>query len=50
MRCGKSSVTRLVEFVFLDESLKARTLSGRFRVGDVESLLLSLRVNFNYQT
>ena len=36
-----------VEFVFLDESLKTRTLSGRFRVGDVESLLLSLRVNFN---
>ena len=36
-----------VEFVFLDESLKARTLSGRFRAGDVEALLLSLRVNFN---
>ena len=36
-----------VEFVFLDESLKARTLSGRFRTGDVEALLLSLRVNFD---
>ena len=36
-----------VEFVFLDESLKTRTLSGRFRAGDVESLLLLLRVNFN---
>ena len=36
-----------VEFVFLDESLRARTLSGRFRAGDVEALLLSLRVNFN---
>lgn len=36
-----------VEFVFLDESLKTRTLSGRFRAGDVEALLLSLRVNFD---
>ena len=36
-----------VEFVFLDESLKTRTLSGRFRTGDVEELLLLLRVNFN---
>ena len=36
-----------VEFVFLDESLRTRTLSGRFRAGDVEALLLSLRVNFN---
>ncbi len=36
-----------VEFVFLDESLKTRTLSGRFQVGDVEALLSSLRVNFN---
>ena len=35
-----------VEFVFLDESLRTRTLSGRFRVGDVEALLLSLRLNF----
>ena len=36
-----------VEFVFLDESLKSRTLSGRFRASDVEALLLSLRLNFN---
>lgn len=36
-----------VEFVFLDESLRSRTLSGRFRAGDVEALLLSLRVNFD---
>ncbi len=36
-----------VDFVFLDESLKTRALSGRFRVGDVEALLSSLRVNFN---
>ena len=36
-----------VEFVFLDESLKTRTLSGRFRAGDVEALLFLLRANFN---
>jgi transmembrane sensor len=36
-----------VEFVFLDESLKSRTISGRFRAGDVEALLASLRLNFN---
>ncbi len=36
-----------VEFVFLDESLKTSALSGRFRIGDVEALLSSLRVNFN---
>ena len=36
-----------VEFVFLDESLRTRTLSGRFRAGDVEALLLSLRLNFD---
>ena len=36
-----------VEFIFLDESLRTRTLSGRFRAGDVEVLLLSLHVNFN---
>lgn len=35
-----------LEFVFLDESLRTRTLSGRFRAGDVEALLLSLRLNF----
>ena len=36
-----------VEFVFLDESLKTLTISGRFRAGDVEALLASLRLNFN---
>lgn len=36
-----------VRFVFLDESLKLRTVSGRFRAGDVEALLLSLNANFN---
>ena len=36
-----------VEFVILDESLRTRTLSGRFRAGDVEALLLSFRVNFD---
>ncbi len=36
-----------VEFVFLNESLKTRALSGRFRVGDVEALLSSLHVNFD---
>ncbi len=36
-----------VEFVFLDESLKSRTISGRFRAGDVDALLASLRMNFN---
>jgi transmembrane sensor len=36
-----------VEFVLLDESLKSRTVSGRFRSGDVEALLVSLRLNFN---
>jgi transmembrane sensor len=36
-----------VEFVLLDENLKGRTISGRFRAGDVEALLASLRMNFN---
>lgn len=36
-----------VEFVLLDETLKSRTVSGRFRSGDVEALLTSLRLNFN---
>ena len=34
-----------VEFVLLDENLKTRTLSGRFRAGDVEVLLASLELN-----
>jgi transmembrane sensor len=36
-----------VEFVLLDEDLKTRTVSGRFRAGDVEALLVSLQLNFN---
>jgi transmembrane sensor len=36
-----------IEFVFLDEALKTKTISGRFRAGDVDALLSSLRLNFN---
>jgi len=36
-----------VKFVFVDKNLKTRAVSGRYRAGDVESLLLALRVNFN---
>jgi len=36
-----------VEFILLDESLRTRTVSGRFRSGDVDALLASLRLNFN---
>ena len=36
-----------IEFVFLDENLKSRTLSGRFRTDDVEALLVLLEVNFS---
>jgi len=36
-----------VKFVFVDEDLKTRAVSGRFRAGDVESLLVALRMNFN---
>ncbi len=35
-----------VEFVLLDEDLKARTLSGRFRAGDVDTFLALLEANF----
>lgn len=35
-----------VEFVFMDEKLKSRSLSGRYRTGDVEALLLALEANF----
>lgn len=35
-----------VQFVLLDEELKTRTLSGRFRAGDVDALLASLEANF----
>lgn len=36
-----------IEFVFLDEEIKKRSVSGRFRAGDVEALLIALRLNFN---
>lgn len=36
-----------VQFVFIDEDLKARTVTGRFRTGDVEGLLIALRMNFD---
>ena len=36
-----------VRFVFLDEDLKTQSVSGRFRAGDVEALLIALRMNFN---
>lgn len=36
-----------IEFVFLDEDLKSRSVSGRYRAGDVEALLIALRLNFN---
>lgn len=35
-----------VEFVLLDDDLKTRTLTGRFRAGDVDTFLASLRLNF----
>lgn len=40
-----------VEFIILDESLKSKVLTGRFRTGDVETLLDLLESNFdiNYQ-
>ena len=36
-----------VKFVILDESLKTKIVSGRFKVGDVAALLHSLQINFN---
>ena len=36
-----------VEFVLLDEDLKSEVISGIFRTGDVDTLLVSLRANFN---
>jgi transmembrane sensor len=36
-----------VEFVYLDEGLKSRSISGRYRAGDVDALLVALRLNFN---
>ena len=35
-----------VQFVFLDDDIRAREVIGRFRTGDVEGLLLALRMNF----
>lgn len=36
-----------VQFVFLEQDLKTRSVTGRFRAGDVEGLLAALRSNFN---
>ena len=36
-----------VEFVILDENLKKLRISGLFKSGDVEGLLVTLRKNFN---
>ncbi len=36
-----------VEFVFMDEELKKRSVSGRYRAGDVDALLTVLRINFD---
>jgi len=36
-----------VEFVFLDEELKSRSVTGRFKAGDIEGLLVSLRLHFD---
>ena len=35
-----------VEFVFLEQKLKTQVVTGRFRAGDVDSLLAALRLNF----
>ncbi len=36
-----------VRFVFLEQDLKTREVTGRFRAGDVDGLLIALRTNFN---
>ncbi len=36
-----------VEFVFVDSALKTQAVTGRFRTGDVDTLLEALRLNFN---
>ena len=36
-----------VKFVFVDENLRTQAVSGRFRAGDVEALLVALRLQFN---
>ncbi|MEM1261932.1 MAG: FecR domain-containing protein [Pseudomonadota bacterium] len=40
-------VSRYTEFrfVFLDESIKTKVIAGRFKAGDIESLLVGLREN-----
>lgn len=35
-----------VEFVLLDDELRSQTLSGRFRAGDIDTLLALLEANF----
>lgn len=37
----------IVDFVFLDDSLKQQSISGRYKTGDIEALLLALRANFD---
>lgn len=36
-----------VEFVFLDDNLRTQAISGRYKAGDIASLLLALRANFD---
>ncbi len=36
-----------VEFVFMEDGIKTREVTGRFRAGDVEGLLIALRINFD---
>ena len=36
-----------VQFVLMDEDIKARAVTGRFRAGDVDGLLIALRMNFD---
>lgn len=36
-----------LEFVFLDDELRHRAVSGRFRAGDVDALLTALQINFS---
>ena len=36
-----------VQFIFIDEDLKTREVTGRFRAGDVDGLLIALRMNFD---
>ena len=36
-----------IEFIILDEELKKKKISGRYRAGDVDTLLAVLRENFN---